>query len=1019
MKKIVLLILTVVIATMAMAEGVTQEEALQQARSFIQQREAAGSRMRRAPGATQLTLASKVSGLYVFNIAGDGGFVIVSNDDRTTPILGFSDSGSIDAGQMPENMRAWLQGYADEIAWIEKHNVTVSAAARAQRRDPAKADIAPLVTTTWNQGTPYNNSCPEYTTGRRAVTGCVATAMAQVMYYTETMAGNITTSTTAEIPAYKTGSYQISMPAIAAGTTVNWANMLNSYSGGSGTDAQKLAVAQLMLYCGCSVKMNYGPSSGANTANVANALKSYFDYSETTKYVSRSFYTYANWIELVYNELSQNRPVLYGGQSSGGGHAFVCDGYKNENSTDYFHINWGWGGSSDNYFVLSALNPHDQGIGGSSSDDGYNFGQEAVVGIQKNGGTGTVLDVASTVKLTLNSITLSKNIIAHGETVTVSVNVTNNSDDPYDGELSLVVNGNLGDGKMFEIPAHTTQNCDFSYTPSGSGTYVFKCALPNDHGGYSWGNNPNATLKVDDKTPSDLTASDVTYSAATISWTSDAEKWNLQYRPLTITEANFSEGTPTGWERKPNGGNYWIIIPAVTLGGSITFWAGGEGTSGSFYVFLKKNDGKYTNITQELTVTSTRREYTVDLSNTGYSGTTNLAFIIYGASENTADIDDITIVEPGSWTTIENVTNPYTLSGLVVETNYEAQVQAVIDEAATEWSDPVTFKTKNVVPTDVTVTPTSQTAIVSWTGGADSYELRYGVLPANAVVDQPSKWLKYDNGVYNTNYSTTSEEQELTWGVMYPGSQITGNVLTKVAVYENNRNGGDITVKIYSGGSSAPSALLYTETFATLKSGFHEVTLASPVSITPGENLWITLTETAKFPFTCSESTDPNSRWVYNGSSWYKMNIGDLGFMIRGYIETRDLGDSDVAWATVSCTDNTYKLTGLTAETDYVVQVRGIYGSDTKTAWVQKTFTTTAPMPGDANGDDEVNVTDIMAVANFILGIDMTTFYEQAADVNGDDDVNVTDIMGIANIILGVNTNSSRVVRKEEMVEPQ
>ena len=141
--------------------------------------------------------------------------------------------------------------------------------------------------------------------------------------------------------------------------------------------------------------------------------------------------------------------------------------------------------------------------------------------------------------------------------------------------------------------------------------------------------------------------------------------------------------------------------------------------------------------------------------------------------------------------------------------------------------------------------------------------------------------------------------------------------------------------------------------------------------------------------------------------------------MIRGYIETRDLGDSDVEWTTVSCTENTCKLTGLTAETDYVVQVRGIYGSDTKTAWVQKTFTTTAPMPGDANGDGEVNVTDIMAVANFILGIDMTTFYEQAADVNGDDDVNVTDIMGIANIILGVNTSSSRVVRKDETLEPQ
>lgn len=1013
MKRIVLLMLSLVMVTMAGAEGVTQEDALQQARSFVQKREAAGSRMRRTPGTPQLTLASKVSGLYVFNIAGDGGFVIVSNDDRTTPVLGFSDSGSIDPDNMPSNMRAWLQGYADEIAWLEEHNVTVSAAARGQRRlgTHSIASIAPLVTTRWNQSAPYNNFCPEYATGRRAVTGCVATAMAQVMNYHEWPQ-----TATEPIPGYTTGTYGLELAALPA-TTFDWTNMLDSYSGGAGSEAQKTAVAQLMLYCGCSVKMNYGPSSGANTSSVANALKSYFDYSSTTKFVSRSFYTYANWIDLMYNELSQGRPVIYGGQSSGGGHEFVCDGYQYENSTDFFHINWGWGGTSDNYFVLSALDPHEQGIGGSSSADGYNFGQDAVVGIQKNGDTGTVLDVASTINLSLNSITLSKNKIAHGETIIITVNVTNNSSNDYDGELSLVVNGGLGDGKMFLIPAGATQDCNFSFTPSGAGTYVIKCALPNDHGGYSWSSNPQATLKVDDQTPSELTATDVTYAKATIGWTSDDSKWNLRYRPLTITEANFSDGTPFGW-RESKGSSYWLYTPVITLGGSISFWAGGEGHTGDFGLYYRSGETTFSSISS-FSATSTRREYKVDLSK--YSGATDLAFIISGANENTVDIDDITIIEPGSWTTINNVTtNPYTLTGLTVETDYEVQVQAVIDEAATEWSDPVMFATKNVVPTDVTVTPTSQTATVSWSASADSYELRYGVIPENAVVNQPSTWLQYDNGAYVTNYSTTGAEQEYTWGVMYPGSQIAGNVLTKVAVYENDNNTGDITVKIYSGGDNAPGTLLYTETFASVKSGFHEVTLTSPVTITPGENLWITLTETAQYPFTCSESTDPNSRWVYSGSSWYKMNIGDRGWMIRGYIETRDLGDDDVEWTTVSCTDNTYTLTGLTAEKDYVVQVRGIYGSDTKTSWVQKTFTTTAaPVPGDANGDGEVNVTDIMAVANFILGIAMENFNEEAANVNGDGDVNVTDIMGIANIILGVNTSSSRVVQETDMAEPQ
>lgn len=334
-------------------------------------------------------------------------------------------------------------------------------------------------------------------------------------------------------------------------------------------------------------------------------------------------------------------------------------------------------------------------------------------------------------------------------------------------------------------------------------------------------------------------------------------------------------------------------------------------------------------------------KYTVDLSNIGYSGTKNLAFILSNASSNTADIDDITIVEPGSWMTIEAVTKPYQMTGLTPETRYEVQVQAVIDGAATEWSDPLIFTTPNATPADITVDAASQTATVSWSSSANSYELRYGVIPEDAVVNQPAKWLQYDNGVCTSNYTDKSEEVEHTWGVMYPGSQITGNTLTKVAVYENSFNTGDITVTVYAGGDTAPGTQLYTETFATEKKGFHEVTLSKPVTITPGQNLWITLTETAVYPFAFSERDDSNSRWVMNGSSWQKMNIVG-SWMIRGYIETADFGDSDVSWTTVTCTGNTYTLTGLTAQTDYVLQVRGIYDGNTTTAWVQQTFTTTA-----------------------------------------------------------------------------
>ena len=153
-----------------------------------------------------------------------------------------------------------------------------------------------------------------------------------------------------------------------------------------------------MLMCGVSVSMDYCASgSGAYTGNVATALKNYFDYDASTRYVNRSNYRLAQWNQLVYDELSQSRVVVYSGQSSGGGHAFVIDGYDKD---DYFHVNWGWGGGSNGYFLLSILDPgSSSGIGASSSTDGYSYDQGAVIGIRKNTG----VPFAETVVLTSGS----------------------------------------------------------------------------------------------------------------------------------------------------------------------------------------------------------------------------------------------------------------------------------------------------------------------------------------------------------------------------------------------------------------------------------------------------------------------------------------------------------------------------------------------------------------------------------------------------------------------------------------
>lgn len=371
--RIAMLLLTVFMSLTAWAENITAEQALQQAQSFLKSHKAANGRRNAPAAAPQMKLAGQVSGLYVFN-ATDGGFVIVSNDDRTVPVLGYSDSGSFDPSTMPDNMRAWLQGYADEIKWMDDHNIQPVQQASARRESATvKRTVSPMISTLWNQDTPYNNLVPEYEQGKLSATGCVATAMAQIMKYHKWPKDE-----TPVIPHYGLQTTDLSS------VTFDWNNMIEDYSDGY-SDTQANAVATLMLYCGVSVEMSYGASSGASTKNVAVALRKYYNYDEfTTRYIDRKDYSYAEWVEQIYEELAAERPVCYGGQSSGGGHEFVVDGFDTD---DYFHINWGWGGQSNGYFRLALLDPAEQGIGGSSTDDGFHYGQDAVIGIQPGNGT--------------------------------------------------------------------------------------------------------------------------------------------------------------------------------------------------------------------------------------------------------------------------------------------------------------------------------------------------------------------------------------------------------------------------------------------------------------------------------------------------------------------------------------------------------------------------------------------------------------------------------------------------------
>lgn len=302
---------------------------------------------------------------YVFNKA-DQGYIITGADDLQAPLLAYCDNGTFNYQEIPDAMKEWLEGYALELEYARSLPQIDNSRLVVTPR-PVRQPINALVKTRWNQGNPYNMLCPTYGT-TKTVTGCVATAMAQVMgrwKYPEKGIGS---------HSYTHNGYTHSCN--FANTTFDWANM-DLYYNGNTTARQDSAIAVLMSACGISVDMQYGASSGAYTRDVVPALINYFGYAPSSTYHSRTWYGLYEWEDLVYSSLSHKCPCLYNGRGSLGGHAFVVDGYEGDG---YFHLNWGWSGSSDGYFLLTALNPTTLGIGGGGG--GFNSQQGAGIDVR-------------------------------------------------------------------------------------------------------------------------------------------------------------------------------------------------------------------------------------------------------------------------------------------------------------------------------------------------------------------------------------------------------------------------------------------------------------------------------------------------------------------------------------------------------------------------------------------------------------------------------------------------------------
>ncbi len=409
MRKLILLTLFFLAGLCAHAKDITPSQATSIARRFLGRQASIGAK--KAAEKLQLAYtgrnATGQNCLYVFNSISAQGYVIVAADDQADEILGYSDHGSFSLTDMPDNLQSWMASYVDQISYLKRNHLKKPANGAVTLYD---TEVKPLLgNIQWNQDSPYNDQCPVYDISSRCATGCVATAMAQVMYYNRWPEQGVGTHTYA--PSILYGK---TLTADFANTRYDWDAMLPQYDANSSDEACN-AVAQLMLHCGISVDMQYSSSSGATSLSVPQALINYFGYDRGIAYRTRQNYSSTEWQSIIIDELNHHRPLIALGQSSAGGHCFVFDGYDRNGLV---HVNWGWGGMSNGYFRTSALTPATQGIGGA--EGGFNYNQYIVTGVQRPVGN----SYADIELVSSEGLVPSKTRVASDETLSIALHGT-------------------------------------------------------------------------------------------------------------------------------------------------------------------------------------------------------------------------------------------------------------------------------------------------------------------------------------------------------------------------------------------------------------------------------------------------------------------------------------------------------------------------------------------------------------------------------------------------------------------
>lgn len=401
---------------------------------------------------------------YIYSDSKRGNnFVIVSGDEKMPKILAYSYSEPFDTDNIPDNVRYWLSCY-DEESFSKSTNIHHTSYVENTQAEGVSPILGNLK---WGQGAPFNLQCPLWN-GVRCVTGCVATAMAMVMkYYQYPDCGKGSVS-------YTTDTHHINVTRDFATHPLQWNEMLEQYDNTTSTTQQRNAVANLMANCGAVVKMDYDPDgSGAYQYDMLTGYVKNFSYDDDAAFIIRDFFPTETWHWLLVNELNEGRPVNYAGSnSSDGGHSFIIDGYQmsNDETKPYYHLNWGWNGRCDGYYLLSDLHPREEEREYTSR--AFSEGQQMLIGVKPEDG----IAHEERVLCTDNASVSLRKAVAGGQFTVTLASIYNLSYKSFSGDIVISLEAEKGD-QEWDVGRKKIGELTFL---KGTNRFTIECNLPSE-----------------------------------------------------------------------------------------------------------------------------------------------------------------------------------------------------------------------------------------------------------------------------------------------------------------------------------------------------------------------------------------------------------------------------------------------------------------------------------------------------------------------------------------------------------